>query len=79
MNRRNQSPGGLCVAPRKRDDPTRSPEARPQHRRNDAGGHEVAGSEEDAARRCLVLTRNLKHFAPLGVAARDSFDSLPPL
>lgn len=27
---------------------------------------------------CLVLTRNLKHFAPLGVAAHDPFESLPP-
>lgn len=29
------------------------------------------------ANRMAVLTRNLRHFAPLGVAAHDPFDQLP--
>lgn len=27
---------------------------------------------------CMVLTRNLKHFKPLGIAAHDPFEGLPP-
>ena len=26
---------------------------------------------------CIVLTRNLRHFVPMGVAARDPYSSLP--
>jgi hypothetical protein len=35
----------------------------------------IAGIAE--ARGLTILTRNLRHFAPLGVPARDPYDSLP--
>ncbi len=35
----------------------------------------IAATAQD--RGCTVLTRNLRHFAPIGVAALDPFEGLP--
>lgn len=48
-----------------------------------AAGHapgfaDIAIAATAASRRFTILTRNLRHFAPLGVPALDPFDRLPP-
>lgn len=47
-----------------------------------AAGHtpgfaDIAIAATAASRRLTVLTRNLRHFAPLGVPTTDPFDTLP--
>lgn len=47
-----------------------------------AAGHtpgfaDIAIATTAASRRLTVLTRNLRHFAPLGVPTTDPFDTLP--
>ena len=48
-----------------------------------AAGHapgfaDIAIAATAVNRNLTVLTRNLRHFEPLEIAARDPFDSLPP-
>lgn len=48
-----------------------------------AGGHapgfaDIAIAATAMSRKLTILTRNLRHFAPLGVPAHDPFDRLPP-
>ena len=47
-----------------------------------AAGHtpgfaDIAIAATAASRRLTILTRNLRHFAPLGVPTTDPFDALP--
>ena len=47
-----------------------------------AAGHtpgfaDIAIAATAASRRLTILTRNLRHFAPLGVPTTDPFDTLP--
>lgn len=47
-----------------------------------AAGHtpgfaDIAIAATAASRRLTVLTRNMRHFAPLGVPTTDPFDTLP--
>ena len=44
---------------------------------HDPGLADLAIAATAAIRGQVVLTRNLRHFAPLGVAAQDPFDALP--
>ncbi|CAD5277419.1 Ribonuclease VapC [Bosea sp. 62] len=43
------------------------------------GFEDIAIAATAEAHGLIVLTRNLRHFAPLGVSARDPFQGLPPL
>lgn len=41
------------------------------------GFADIAIAATAASRRLTILTRNLRHFAPLGVPTTDPFDTLP--
>ena len=43
------------------------------------GFDDIAIAATARAHELTVLTRNLRHFQPLGVPASDPFDALPPL
>ena len=44
---------------------------------HDPGLADLAIAATAAIRGYMVLTRNLRHFAPLGITAHDPFDTLP--
>lgn len=44
---------------------------------HDPGLADLAIAATASVRSYVVLTRNLRHFAPLGVAVHDPFDTLP--
>ncbi len=44
---------------------------------HDPGLADLAIAATATLRGCKILTRNLRHFAPLGILAHDPFDTLP--